>query len=273
MIFQLWVFTIVFNILLCCDRLYGAVLTLESQLTIRQTMNQMRASVNVFNKSDANSFDLTLRIKFSNEFKEFQAIPCFRPKETEVFSHDFDIHDNMKGTFPLIVEIQFHDSNLFPFYSLHCAPISINSQEQTNILFADIMDVEISDQTIVNVLLTPLDNSHKVVSAKMVVSGAFICHNDEQSFILGESQNLSYRISTKNALPGTTHSAFVVLSFMKNNVSHTQIVPFRIDVAPVSTFVFFEKQWGIWIYILSGIIWMIFVSYVSIVYKKNRIQP
>jgi hypothetical protein len=251
-------------------QLYADTLNLQSQLSIITKKDRISVLLNISNKGPATAYDIVTRIIFLNELRESRPIHCLYPNFDEKISMEFDLQENMKGDYPLIIEIQFHDTNLYPFYSLRCSPIHIHSQKQKNSLNVHVPDIELSDQRNIGINIVNTDKMDKYISVQMIVPGAFSCEKNTQIRILAKSQtaDIPFCILKKSALPGTLHNGYVLITYEDKSISHAQVKQFKIHVKPVARGFVFEKKFVAKTCIAFGLIWILFMTVVSFKPKK-----
>ena len=252
--------------------LCAETLNIQSQLSVITKQNTIDIILKISNKGQATAYDITSRIQFLGELKASRTIHRLNAGFSETISMIFDLQKNMKGDYPLIAEIKFHDLNLYPFYSLSCSSIHIHSQKGKNRLTVHVPDIEFSEQYITNVHVDNQDGLKKNLSVQMIVPGGFACKNNTVSRLLpkGQSVDIEYDILKKDALPNTTHYGFVLITYKENAISHAQVTPFKICVKPVTRVFLFEKQFVASAWIFFGLIWILSLTFVSFRNRHNQ---
>jgi hypothetical protein len=252
---------------LCAD-----TLNLQSQLSIITKKDKISILLNISNTGPATAYDIVLRINFLGESRESKTIHCLGPNFDEAISMEFDLQKHMKGDYPLIVEIQFHDMNLYPFYSLRCSPIHIHSQKQKRSLNVHVPDIKLSDQNNIGVQIVNLEKLKKQITVQMIVPGAFFCEKNTRirSLPKGQSVDIEYCILKKEALPDTIHNGYVLITYEDNSIAHALITPFKIYVKPVARVFVYKKNIVAKACVLFGLIWLIFLTFVS--FRKSTLN-
>jgi len=252
---------------LCAD-----TLNLQSQLSIITKKDKISILLKISNTGPATAYDIISRIRFLEALRESKPIYCLNPNCNEEITMAFDLQKRMKGDYPLIVEIQFHDMNLYPFYSLHCSPIHIRSLKPKRNLNVKVPDLEISDQNNIEVKIVNPEKLNKHIKVQMIVPGAFSCEKNTRIRYLpkGQSADIEYRILKKEALPDTTHNGYILITYENNSIAHTQVAPFKIYVQPVLRGFIYEKKIVARACALFGLIWIIFVTFAS--FRKSKLN-
>jgi len=251
---------------------YAETINIQSHLSVITRQDKIDVRLIIKNKGNTAAYDIVSRIRFLGELKESDLIHFLSSGCSETISMVFDLQKNIEGDYPLIVEIQFHDMNLYPFYSLRCSPIHIRSQKLTSRLAVGVSDVELSAQNSINVKIANEDNLDKYISVQLIIPNAFVCENNTKLMFLqkGQSADMDYCISKKDALPATTHIGYVLITYKVNTISYSQVTPFNIYVKPGARVFFFEKNFVAITCIFFGLIWVLFLTYVS--FKKHCIS-
>jgi hypothetical protein len=244
------------------NQLCAETLRLQSQLSVITKKDAMDINLTLSNKGRATAYDIVSQIRFLGKIKDSPPIHCLSSGATETFSMRFDLQNNMKGDYPLIVEILYHDINLYPFYSMRCTPIHIHCPKQQKKLVVHVPDIEFSQQYNLNVQINNQGLLNKNVSVQVIVPGSFSCENNKQLRFLpiGQSVDLEYCIVKNNALPGSAHNGYVLVTYTDNTISHAQVTPFNIVVKPVSNFFFFNKRFVVSACIFFGLLWLLFMT-------------
>jgi len=247
------------------NKICAKMINLQSQLTVTTKKKTIDIKITILNTGSAAAYDIITRIHFLDILKESKIIHHLRPNLAETITLEFDLPKDIKGHFPLLAEIQFHDMNLFPFYSLRCTVINIKSQEQESRLAVQVPDLKLSAQNTINVHVENMDFVDRNIFVQMIVSRAFTCEKNKHFIFLqkGLSADIEYCILKKDALSATTHTGYVLLTFKDNTVSYAEVKPFNIYIKPVDKLFIFEKSFAAKTCIVFGLIWILFLTYVS----------
>jgi len=249
---------------------YAHTINIQSQLSVIIRQDTIDVSLKIKNKGKATAYDIISRVRFLGELKKSAPIHSLSAGVAETISMVFDLQNNITGDYPLIVEIQFHDMNLYPFYSLRCSLIHIHSNNLTGRMAIAVPNLELSEKNTINVQIANKDNLDILTTVQLIIPQAFVCENNTQRMFLqkGQSSDIEYCISKKDALPGTTHIGYVLITYKDNTISYAQVSPFNIYVKPVACVFFFEKKFVASTCIFFGMIWLLFLTYVS--FRKNN---
>jgi len=245
--------------------LCAGTINLQSQLSVTIKDKTMNICLNLSNKGQASAYDIIARIVFLGKTKKSKTIPCLKQDVVKTISMVFDLQKNMKGDYPLIVEIKFHDNNLYPFYSLRCAPVHIQSQKLDPKLTVQVPDVALSEQNRIDVHISNPDILSKDLTVQMIVPGSFTCENNLQHQLLpkGQSINMAYSLLKKIALPGSNHYGYVLITYNENAMDYAQISSFRIYVKPDASICFLQKKDVAHIWFGFFLIWIFFMTYLT----------
>jgi len=253
----------------CVTPLSAKMIHLESQLSVTTKKNTIDISIKISNTGSATAYDIVTRIHFLEALKESRPIHQLSPNLSETITMVFDLQKSIKGHYPLIVEIQFHDMNLYPFYSLRCTPISIKHQKQVNTLTVHVPQLKMSAQNTIDVHVKNQNSVNRNICIQMIVSRAFLCEKNTHFLVLPKNQSaeIDFCILKKNALPATTHNGYIIITYKENAVSYAQVTPFNIYIKPVDRLFLLKKDFIAKTCLFFGLLWMLFVTYVS--YRKK----
>jgi len=248
---------------------HAMTLKIQSKLSVTIKKDTIDIRLFILNKGQETAYDINARVHFLGEVKESATIHHLHSGNSETITMLFDLQKNRIGDYPLIIQIQFHDINLYPFYSLNCTPIHIHCQKLKDLFAVHVPKVEISSQKNIHVQINNMDHLKKAVTVQMIVPDSFSCKNQGQQRLLtkGQSTDIEYSIVKQDALPGTTHFGYVLVTYKKDSIPHAQVTSFKIEVKPDARSIIFDKTFAAMLCVFCGMIWILFLTFVSF---RNR---
>jgi len=257
----LWQILIIFLLTIPPQRIYCDEIVIQSKLKVFQRKHHIRWVVDIDNKGETRSIDLSVTIYFFNKINTSNIIDHIDAGHSKTIHMNMDIPNLMAGAFPLVAEIKFHDTNSFPFYSLHCTNIYVNSQQFEETLSATVNDIHISDKQDIHVCIHNKELMHQWIHVKMFLSGAFSCDKMTHDILLNRAtETISYPILIQAALPDTNHQGFVMITYVKDRINHSCITPFTIRVNSDKHTLFFSKRCLVKIYASFAIVCALIIT-------------
>jgi len=265
---QLMKYVTGFLFMLLCQQpihLQAGELNIQSQLKIQQTKNQVKIGITVRNVGLSEIYDIFLRVQFLDNPTQTQSVGSLLAGQSQSRTFKFTKHKRLIGAYPLITEMQFHDANFYPFFAMRTTPVYIRKKKLFQLPEINVSDCVLSDRKKMSVHIKNMAAFMHQMTVQMILSGAFDCSNASQSITLakGGSKQIEYEILKTYALPGTDHYGYVVATYSKDEIHHTQTIPFRIHVSSRDN-VFFNKQFWLIAFLVVGFFWGIVVTILSI---------
>ncbi|MBF0449524.1 MAG: hypothetical protein HQK75_02375 [Candidatus Magnetomorum sp.] len=252
--------------------LYSDVIDIQSQLTVNQSADQLTLALELSNKGSIRAIDVSVAIQFLETMQQSKIIDCFTSGQTKTIRMNVAVPEDKKGAFPLICEIQFHDDNLFPFFSLYCTNIYLRTRKFSETLTATIKDIYISDQQTVSVLVQNNESKDQNIIARIILPGALTCKNDSRNIVLMNAplETVLFQIFKKDALPASHHRGYVLMNYIKNSIHHSIITPFSIHVDSNEMNGHLTKKYLLWGFTGLTLIWILIISIYS---RVNARRP
>ena len=251
------------------ENAYSNVINLQSQLKVHQGRKHVLFEIEVSNNGSTRALDLSITMHFLDQVKTSDLVDILNEKQSKTIRIKMDVPENKKGAFPLICEIQFYDNNLFPFYSLQCTNVYLHSQPLSESISATVNDIHMFEKKTIEVFVKNKELKDQQANIKMILPGSFRCRQSMQTIQLnGQSEKISYTIKNQTALPETKHIGFILISYIKDNLHHSNITPFAIHVLSNNQSVFFSKRVLFFIYAGISFAWFFIVFVYVIRYRK-----
>ncbi|MBF0224519.1 MAG: hypothetical protein HQK76_03605 [Desulfobacterales bacterium] len=249
-------------------RVYPGTISLELKTTVELNKTVIFITLEIKNNGDSEAYKVLPKVHILNEIHQGQIIQSIIPGQTDISHFEINIKEITKGRYPLVIDVDFHDGNNYPFSAL--SGMTFHNIEDVNPnLAVTAKDISIELAGMLEVTLKNLDSFDKNIVAKLVLPKEIISPNPKLEFNLNAKSAKKIEFNVKNFAASNLASYPVVcfFEFEHEKFHYTQLAKSIIHIKPEENF--FRKTRRTW-EILSFILGLALIAAIIYNFLKQR---
>ena len=251
-------------IFVCTMPAMAGTLTIQTQSTVKVTGDTLNVTVTATNKGTSPVHNVQVHIFLQGERQKGPIKSRLDPGQSDEVLFERPLPAIQKGRYPLVVHVDFHDANQYPFSALSGMTFHYKEDVNANLISLG-RDITIKKKGELRVDIRNLAFESRKVRATLFLPKEFSTPKPEIDFQIdarGE-KTVSYEITNFSALSGANYPVFCSFEYEDKNTHYTAVARILVKVAKDENW--FRRLRWIWIP-LAGILIVILV----IVLIKNR---
>lgn len=233
----------------------AGLLSIQTRTEVTVTGNLLQVIVNVTNKGNVPAYDVQALLLLLGDTISTSPAPILEVNESIPFRFKKKLKGIKKGRYPVIVQVNFHDANQYPFSSLSGSTFCYKEDTSPD-LICQTKDITIRKEGELALSVKNPGYESRAVRVRIVLPREFSSPKPEINIKLGarREERIVFPISNFSALPGATYPVFFSLEYDLHD-SHYSLLTRAVVKTWIKENWFSRTQW-LWIGIgvLAGLI-------------------
>jgi len=224
----------------------AGIITIETQNSVEVTGDQINVTVTTTNKGSEPALSLQPHLILLGKQQEGPVIPRLGPGQSGSFSFKMTLTGIKKGRHPLIVFVDFHDANQYPFSAFSGMTFYFEKDVNAD-LVCTAKDASIKKSGEVSFNIKNLVSETRKINATLILPKEFSTPRSKIEQILGPRAEklFSFQIMNFSALQGAAYPVFCFFEYDLNNIHYTAVAQTLVKVAKEEN-LFRQTRW-LWI--------------------------
>lgn len=224
----------------------AGVITIETHNSVEVTGDQINITVTTVNKGSESALNLQTHLILLGKQEEGPVIQRIDPGQSESCTFKMTLTGVKKGRHPLIVFVDFHDTNQYPFSAF--SGMTFHFEKDAN---ADLVcmakDTSIKESGVVNFNIKNLASESRKIHASLVLPKEFSTPKSkiEQTLDPRAEKLFSFQVMNFSALQGAAYPVFCFFEYDLNNIHYTAVANALVKVTKEGN-LFRQTRW-LWI--------------------------
>ncbi|MDZ7695544.1 MAG: CARDB domain-containing protein [Deltaproteobacteria bacterium] len=202
----------------------AGILKIETKTTVQVKGGILRIRVVFTNKGSAPAYQLQVHVNVSGVEVHAPIVPQLEPGESNAVSFQRDVADLRKGRYPLVVTVDFHDANQYPFSAI--SGMTFFKETDVNAeLIAESEEITVQDEGTLRFNIKNLSEAPREIEANLFVPKEFSASEVKQTISVDarSEKRLNFDIKNFSALPGATYPVFCFFEYDTQSAHHTAL--------------------------------------------------
>jgi len=237
------------------------VITLKT--TVEVQGNRLSGTIEVCNNGDEAAYYVRAKIEVLGDLLETPIKERIKPNNCEKFHFLKEFDFIGKGIFPVIIKIQYHDFNQYPFSALTYAFFGSEADARADVLCRS-ENLIIEGKGRLNVYVKNSGSELKQIRASLTLPREIFSPENKFLFTLGdqEEKTLRFILENRSAQASATYPVYCFLEYDRKGIHHTVVSKTRINIKEKEHF-FRQIRWHL---LFGGF----FALTISIIYRVLR---
>lgn len=218
-------------------------LTINTSLTVREFDDYIEVEVTVTNLGQDTAHTVGVTLYALDQTWTSDSIRKLDGKDTETFIFTPSLTERHTGSYPIAVDVIFHDEYRHPFSSLCCTIFSVRGNALSTVE-GTATDVTIHPDGNLILKARTSEAPPKDVRATLVLPSVIHAKSKEQRLQLSEDEGtLVFPVTNYKALPATQHPYYFFLEYDENNRHYSTMVRAQIEIEKNRANWFARTRW------------------------------
>lgn len=239
-------------------RLYASHITLQISTTPQFRDNQLQCTLNITNQGDEPAANVQAHLEFQGRRHSSQNQPTLAVGQSTAPNFNFPVTGLSGGRYPLVVIVDYTDTNGYPFTALSSADFIVGEDNPAKI-HGVIDAVELGKQARLEMRLKNLDATPRELKLRLVLPKELSSSQYENQIALGGSgeQTVRFPLVNFSALEGSTYQIFVLSEYDEQGKHSSLFTPGTVKIVPARSF---YRQYQIPILVGAGVLLVLFIG-------------
>ncbi len=230
-ILSIVLFGVCLFISVCPPASFAGILTIETQTSILSTENQLEVTVKITNNGDEPAYNTQINLIVLDEKTQGSVKAKLDPGKSDVNTFSKTLSGIARGRYPLIIRVDFHDANFYPFSAL--SGLTFFIAEDVNADIAVIGDnITLDKEGIINFRIKNMGSDPISLSAGLYLPKEFSAAASKKTFQIDarSEKNLSFDVSNFSARNGATYPVYCFFEYNNNRIHYTSMTNILVTV-------------------------------------------
>ncbi len=246
---------------------FSGILKIETKTTVRISGNMMKVAITAKNNGTAAAKNVQTHLIVLGEQFKGPLVSEIKPKGFDTISFDKTFKKIRKGRYPLVVRVDFHDANQYPFSALSVMTFPYKENAHADLITSG-SNIAIEKKGGLRYDIKNVGAEPKHIQANLILPKEFYTQTPKIDFKIdsGFEKILTFEISNFFALEGAIYPVFCNFEFDLNEVHYTEIT--RTLVSIVKKENLFRRLRWLWISLTV----LLTVSFIAVIIQSHKKQ-
>ncbi len=245
----------------------AGILKIETKTTVRVEDDILHIRVEYINRGSAPAHQLQVNVTVLGTEERAPITPQLEPGQSNTVTFQKDVSGLRNGRYPLMVAVDFHDANQYPFSALSGMTFFKGTDVNAE-LIAESENMTIQGEGMLRFTLKNLSQSDKTIETSLFLPKEFSASELSQTISLdGRSEKrIDFEIENFSALPGATYPVFCFFEYDTEAAHHTALARSMVFIEADEN-LFRRFRW-LWITLAA----MLSICLIAVVAKERKKQ-
>lgn len=210
---------------------FAGTITIETQTEATLTDTNLTTRVVLINQGDETARSITCEVTFQGKTEKPSLIEALPPKTPLTLTTTHTQIERKPGRYPLIVRVQFHDTNHYPFTALSALIVNAHV-DASNDLAIEGNDISIDRKGEWSLILKNLVEEDRTLSYWVLVPRELSVREGKGSVSLPKrsQQSIAFQLENFAALYGAAYPVYVFFEYDTPEAHHCQMASTKVRI-------------------------------------------
>lgn len=225
---------------------FAGTITIETHTEVTHTDTGLTTRVVLINQGDETAQSITCEVTFQGKTEKPPLIEALPPKTPVSLTATHAWSEHKPGQYPLIVRVQFHDTNRYPFTALSALIVNVNA-DALNDLAIEAGDLSIDRRGELLLRVKNLAEEDRTVSYRLLVPRELSVAAREGKLSIPKRSEQTFPVRLENfaALYGAAYPVYAFFEYDTPEVHRCQMASATVRIALEPSW--FEKTRIYWL--------------------------
>ena len=270
-----WMFSVGFFCVWLCTSVYpcvssAGVLTIETQTSVQTTENQLEVTVKITNKGDEPAYNTQINLIVLDEKTQGDVKAKLDPDKSDVNTFTKTLSGIARGRYPLIIRVDFHDANLYPFSALSGSTFFLGKDVNGDIAIVG-DNISMDKDGVLNFHIKNMESDPINLSASLFLPKEFSTATSKKKFQIDarSEKKLSFDVGNFSARNGASYPLYCSFEYDKNNIHYTTMANIFVTVTVADGWFRSLK----WVWVGTIVILIVMLCGIFVFQKKAKLTP
>ncbi|MFZ3047798.1 MAG: hypothetical protein WA151_17935 [Desulfatirhabdiaceae bacterium] len=211
-------------ILSCHSSALAGYISINIQASVTVSNKQLSAHITLTNRGDEAAQTIQPQIWIQKERITGDVIPRMLPSASHSFTLNHSLNTIKKGKYPLVIWVDFHDANQYPFSAVSGMTFFVD-QDTVSDLAIQTGPVVMDHEGMLELKLKNLGNDARNLNFLLVVPRELSTHSIPDNILVAprKETGVSLKISNFSALYGATYPIFCFVEYESDDAHYCQL--------------------------------------------------
>jgi hypothetical protein len=228
------------------DSASAGTIRIETTTSVSVAGNALKVDVTTTNKGDVPAHNIQVHLMLLGHTQSSRIIGLLKQNEPKMFVFEKPPSALHKGRYPLIVLVDFHDANRYPFSAVSCATFHVKEDVNPDLVCrAD--DVSMQDSGALRFTIKNLGSVTRSIRATLVLPKELSSKKTNTDFQIGTKQEevVTFRINNFSALLGASYPVFCYFEYDSEETHYTALAEALVTIQERENW--FQRTKLIWV--------------------------
>ncbi|MEW6260764.1 MAG: hypothetical protein AB1547_12790 [Thermodesulfobacteriota bacterium] len=211
---------------------FAGTITIETQVEATRTDSGLTTRVVLTNQGDETARSITCEVTFQKKTETLPLIEALPPKAPISLTTTHALIEHKAGQYPLIVWVQFHNTNQYPFTALTALIVNVNA-DALNDLAIEATDMAIDRKGALPFRVKNLAEEDRTITYWLLVPRELSVSNREGRLSLPKrsEQTVSVQLENFAALYGAAYPVYAFFEYDTPEIHRCQMASATVRIA------------------------------------------
>jgi hypothetical protein len=224
----------------------AGILTIETETSVTVEGDLLKVSVKATNKGTEPAHNVQVHLIALGEKKSGLVKAQLSKGQSHTVTFEKVLSGSKKGRYPLIVLVDFHDANQYPFSAVSCTTFSFKEDVNPDLICLG-NDTSIENNGLLRFRIKNLGLGSRIIQATLVLPKELSTPRPQMDFQIDPraERTFAFEINNFSALSGASYPVFCLIEYDLEDTHYTAIAKAIVKIAKKENW--FKRTRLIWL--------------------------
>jgi len=237
----------------------AGVIKIETETSITVTDDLLKTSVATTNKGDEAAYNVQVHLILLGEIQSGPIKAQLNKDQPDTIAFEKTLPALKKGRYPLVVMVDFHDANQYPFSAVSCATFFFKEDANPGLICLG-KDISMGENGKLGFKVKNLESGSKTVRASLVLPKELSTPISQSDFRIDarEEKTINFDIKNFSALSGASYPVFCSFEYDSEESHFTALANALVTIKKDENWFNSTKKYWIGAAIILGVMLVAF---------------